>query len=89
MSATAADKSNGEPVQRCSKSDEQVGFQRPLGERNIIKMGEAPVKYELTGASCHYEPKLAVWRRPIKCLLGPLGNRLRPSFFRHRRVIRN
>jgi hypothetical protein len=46
----------------------------PVRERNL-KNGEAPVKYELTGASATCEPKLAVWRRPIKCLLGPLGNR--------------
>ena len=25
----------------------------PLRERNLNLMGEAPVKYELTGASCH------------------------------------
>jgi hypothetical protein len=36
---------------RCTKSDERLSFQRPLRERNPRKMGEAPVKYELTGAS--------------------------------------
>jgi hypothetical protein len=45
-------------------------------------MGEAPVKYELTGASGHFcEPKFAVWRRPIRYPLGPLGNRLGSPFF--------
>jgi hypothetical protein len=44
-------------------------------------MGEAPVKYELTGASGHFcEPKFAVWRRPIRYLVGPLGNRLSSLF---------
>ena len=33
------------------RSDERVGLQRPVRERNTIKMGEAPVKYELAGAS--------------------------------------
>ena len=31
--------------------DERGGLQRPVRERNPKKMGEAPVKYELTGAS--------------------------------------
>jgi hypothetical protein len=52
----------------------------PVRERTLNKLGEAPVKYELTGASGHCEPKLASWRRSIKCLPGPLGNRLRRLF---------
>ena len=42
-----------------ARRDERVSFQRPLRERNLKKMGEAPVKYELTGASATCEPKLA------------------------------
>ena len=73
-----------------AKRDERLSLQRPLRERNLKKMGEAPVKYELTGASCHLRTEARVWRRPIKCLLEPLGNRLGClSFVRHRRVIGN
>jgi hypothetical protein len=46
-------------------------------ERNPEEMGEAPVKYELTGASePRLEPKLNVWRRSVICLLGTLGKGL-------------
>ena len=38
---------------RCETSDERLSLQRPLRERSPKEMGEAPVKYELTGASCH------------------------------------
>jgi hypothetical protein len=34
-----------------AKRDERLSSQRPLRERNPIRMGEAPVKYELAGAS--------------------------------------
>ena len=57
-----------------------VARRATMRERNLIGMGEAPVKYELTGASCHLRTEARVWRRPIKCLLGPLGNRLRCLF---------
>jgi hypothetical protein len=30
----------------------------PVRECNTIKMGEAPVKYELTGASCHLQTEV-------------------------------
>ena len=38
---------------RFAKRDERLSSQRPVRERNPKYMGEAPVKYELTGASCH------------------------------------
>jgi hypothetical protein len=70
-------------VERCvSRIATNDSAEAPVRERNPKKkMGEAPVKYELTGASGHCEPKLAMWRRPIKCLPRPLGNRLRRLFF--------
>ena len=36
---------------RFAKRDERLSSQRPLREHNPIRMGEAPVKYELAGAS--------------------------------------
>jgi hypothetical protein len=73
---------------RSERSEHQT--ERRLRERNLKKVGEAPVKYELTGASCHLRTEARVWRRPIKCLLEPLGNRLGClSFIRHRRVTGN
>jgi hypothetical protein len=56
------------PLAGFIRSDEDGGDQRtspasgasksntaPVRERNLKQMGEAPVKYELTGASCHLQ----------------------------------
>jgi hypothetical protein len=41
------------PRSRCAKRDERLSFGACVRAQHI-KMGEAPVKYELTGASGHY-----------------------------------
>jgi hypothetical protein len=53
MSATVADKSNDEPVELLREERRTSRLAAPVREHCLIKMGEAPVKYELTGASGH------------------------------------
>ena len=70
---TAAPKRTSQRAERAIRQRARTRAE-PQTQRNL-KNGEAPVKYELTGASCHLRTEARGWRRPIKCLLGPLGNR--------------
>jgi hypothetical protein len=73
---------------RCARRDERLSFQRPCASATQ-QMGEAPVKYELTGASCHCA------NRSSRCGVDQLYASRGPlaigctAFFRHRRVTWN